>query len=105
MAQQVDPQQANQGDILLVADPAAVDDVGLDLEAAAAELMGEGARDGIGVRIVLKDDDVLFTPVPFKDFHQSRCGIIGRRRFAMFLLIRHGMELLGCSFLIILIFI
>ena len=71
-ANKFDTKQFHQRDILRMADFPVVHNVALDIEGGAYELMGESRGDGVGIGVVLKHDDVLFSPVGVKDIGYLR---------------------------------
>src|SRR5437588_4492708 len=58
--------QLNEGQVLLMTDPAFIDDVALDTESWGDQLVSPGARDSIRVGIVLHHDGVAFSTMHFK---------------------------------------
>jgi hypothetical protein len=63
VANEINPQKFNQGHVLQMADPPAVDNVHDAVELGADDLVGKGRRDAVGVGKVLQNNEVSLTPM------------------------------------------
>ena len=64
----LDPQQLHQGNVLLMADLAGIQDIRRDIKTRTDELVRNGRRNGIRVGEVLKDDNVALALMRLQDF-------------------------------------
>jgi len=63
----LDSKQFHQSDILRMADFPVANNVAANIEGSAYELVSESRGDGVGIGVVMKYNDVLFSPVGVKD--------------------------------------